>query len=84
MAGYADRILVKGENLLISTDTYDRVECTGNDHFPVILEVQITDIDEEGRRRGGRNTKKSKKSKKTKKLKKLKKLKKTKTIKYRH
>lgn len=70
MAGYADRILVKGENLSILSNTYDRVECTGNDHFPVILEVQIKDIIGE---RGGRKTKKTKKSKKLKKLKKLKK-----------
>jgi hypothetical protein len=42
LVGYADRILVKGKNLNIIPDSYKLMECLGNDHFPLMLDVEIT------------------------------------------
>jgi len=41
LAGYADRILVRGSNLEIVTGSYKKIDCLGNDHFPIMLEVSI-------------------------------------------
>ena len=41
LAGYADRILVKGENLEIIEESYKMIHCLGNDHFPLMLDVKI-------------------------------------------
>lgn len=42
LAGYADRILVKGEDLQIVKGSYKLGDCSGNDHFPVMLDVELT------------------------------------------
>lgn len=42
LAGYADRILVKGEDLRIIPNSYKRIDCLGNDHFPIVVEVEHT------------------------------------------
>ena len=44
LVGYADRILVKGVNLNIIPDSYKLMECLGNDHFPLMLDVEITSV----------------------------------------
>lgn len=41
LVGYADRILVKGANLNILSDSYKLGECLGNDHLPVMVDVEL-------------------------------------------
>ena len=41
LAGYADRILVRGSNLEIVPGSYKKIDCLGNDHFPIMLDVSI-------------------------------------------
>jgi len=43
LAGYADRIFVKGNALEIVKGTYTKGRCLGNDHFPVQVEIEILD-----------------------------------------
>lgn len=44
LAGYADRILVKGAELSIVPGSYGKINCLGNDHFPIVLEVNIMGV----------------------------------------
>ena len=41
LSGYADRILVRGSNLEIVPGSYKKIDCLGNDHFPIMLDVNI-------------------------------------------
>ena len=41
LSGYADRILVRGSNLEIVPGSYKKIDCLGNDHFPIMLDVSI-------------------------------------------
>lgn len=50
LAGYADRILVRGIHLKIIEDSYKMEMFTGNDHFPVVAEVAVLPFS------GGRKT----------------------------
>ena len=60
LAGYADRILVKGNNLDIVKGSYKKLSCLGNDHFPLILDVNmVTNMP------GGKTKKKKTHKKKT-------------------
>lgn len=44
LSGYADRILVKEGDLRIQNETYKMLDCKGNDHFPVMLDVTMPKI----------------------------------------
>ena len=44
LSGYADRILVKDGDLRIQNETYKMLDCKGNDHFPVMLDVTMPKI----------------------------------------
>lgn len=71
LSGYADRILVKGADLTRQDKTYKMLDCKGNDHFPVLLDVtmpQKVSSKFVGRFAGGKRKtrRKKRKSKKTK------------------
>ena len=46
LSGYADRILIKSNNgiLTINENTYNILRCTGNDHLPVMVILENTNI----------------------------------------
>ena len=40
LAGYADRIIYRGTQLDSSVGSYKKLDCEGNDHFPLMLELK--------------------------------------------
>ena len=44
LPGYADRILVRGPNLTIVPGSYKKIDCTGNDHFPIMLSIKLNNM----------------------------------------
>lgn len=63
LSGYADRILVKGDQLEITKNTYTRLNCLGNDHFPILLEVTMKPSFLGGKKKMKKKTKKRKHAK---------------------
>ena len=55
LAGYADRILVKGVRIV--ENSYKLCNCKGNDHYPVMLDIEAMPMNGGTRKKRNRKTK---------------------------